>query len=171
MTFPSSPVPQAASAALLGAGTVVDPAELAAAFPAVDCGHQPFAEFVIVQIRRARARTSGGIELIEDSRQTETDNTQVAKVVAIGPLAFTHRSTGEPWPGGAWYSLGDFVRCPKYGGDRWKISISITEPERKVGSMLIPPKTFTDTVEFALFKDLDIRTKVVGNPLAVKAYL
>lgn len=159
----------AADAGLLS--SAVNPQDLANAFPVVDCGHEPLAEFVIVQIRRARARTAGGIELIEDSRKTENDNTQVAKVVAIGPLAFTKRSSGEPWPGGAWYDVGSFVRCPKYGGDRWQISATVTEPERKVGSMIVPAKTYTDTVEFALFKDLDIRMKVTGNPLAVKAYI
>ena len=129
------------------------------AFPDVDCGHKPLAEFVIVQIRAAKRKTAGGIILAAEGRDTELDNTQVAKVVAIGPAAFTNRSTGEPWAGGAWYKVGDFVRAPKYGGDRWVVSHETTENGQRV----------VDKVQFALFKDLDQRALVIGDPLAVKA--
>ena len=129
------------------------------AFPDIDCGHKPLAEFVIVQIRIAKRRTSGGILLIDEGMDRELDNTQVAKVVAIGPMAFTNRSTGEPWAGGAWYKVGDYVRAPKYGGDRWVVPFERIENGQKV----------IDKVQFALFKDLDQRALVIGDPLAIKA--
>ena len=129
------------------------------AFPDVDCGHKPLAEFVIVQIRVAKRKTAGGIILAAEGRDTELDNTQVAKVIAIGPMAFTNRSTGEPWAGGAWYQVGDFVRAPKYGGDRWVVPFERIENGKPI----------VDKVQFALFKDLDQRALVVGDPLAVKA--
>ena len=129
------------------------------AFPDVDCGHKPLAEFVIVQIRVAKRKTAGGIILAAEGRDTELDNTQVAKVVAIGPMAFTNRSTGEPGAGGAWYKVGDYVRAPKYGGDRWVVPFERIENGQKV----------IDKVQFALFKDLDQRALVIGDPLKIKA--
>lgn len=144
---------------------------VADAFPEVDPRHAPVAEFVIVQLRLAKTITSGGIHLIEDSVQTESDTTQVAKVIRIGPGAFRRRDNGEQWATGAWYKVGDFVRAPRYGGDRWKIDHLKVIPERKVGTMIVPEQKITQKVEFALFKDLDIRLIIEGNPLDLKAYV
>ena len=54
------------------------------AFPPVDCGHLPLGSRVIVQIRKAKSQTAGGIYIPEEARKTEASNTQVAKVVEIG---------------------------------------------------------------------------------------
>lgn len=131
------------------------------AFPTVDCGHEPYGCFVIVQIRLAKRKTKGGIILIDDARHTEADNTQVAKVVKVGAGAFMSRADLTPWPEGPWYQPGDFVRCPKYGGDRWTVSFEHTADGVRE----------TEAVEFALFKDLDCRAKVVGDPLRIKSFL
>lgn len=89
------------------------------AFPAADPQLIPFGTDVLVQIRTPKKRTKGGLYLPEESRETELWNTQVAKVIAMGPVAFCNRETLQPWGEGAWCKVGDYVRVPKYGGDRW----------------------------------------------------
>ena len=126
------------------------------AFPAVDAGVQPFGSRVLVQIRSAKRKTKGGIILGSDTRETEQWNTQVAKVVQTGPLAFHNRNTQEPWPEGLWCQPGDFVRVPKYGGDKWTV-------KHGDGS--------DDEALFVIFNDLDIIGKVTGDPLAIKAFI
>lgn len=127
---------------------------LAEAFPAVDAGVQPFGSRVLVQIRTPRKVTRGGIILSSETQDTEKWNTQVAKVVSVGPLAFKNRNTQESWPEGEWCKTGDFVRVPKYGGDRWEV-----------------PITRDNSAMFVIFNDLDIIGQVTGDPLAVKAFI
>lgn len=127
---------------------------LAEAFPAVDAGVQPFGSRVLVQIRTPRKVTRGGIILSSETQDTEKWNTQVAKVVGVGPLAFKNRNTQESWPEGDWCKPGDFVRVPKYGGDRWEVAINKN-----------------DSAMFVIFNDLDIIGQVTGDPLAVKAFI
>lgn len=124
------------------------------AFPEMDPDHAPMGSRILVQIRASKTKTVGGIILPEDSRETERWNTQVAKVLAIGPMAFKNRNTAELWPEGAWCEIGDFVRVPKYGGDRWSK----------------PCEGYADIV-FVIFNDLDITAKVTGDPRDVRAYL
>jgi len=81
-------------------------------------------------------------------------------VVALGPTAFKNRDTLESWPEGAWCQVGDFVRIPKYGADRWFVPI--------------PGKRSIDQEDFALFvliKDLEIGGQVVCDPLSVIAFI
>jgi len=127
---------------------------MAEAFPTVDAGVQPFGSRVLVQIRTPRRVTRGGIILSTDTKDTEKWNTQVAKVVSLGPLAYKNRDTQILWPEGQWCQPGDFVRVPKYGGDRWEV-----------------PITKDDSAMFVIFNDLDIVGKVTGDPLVVKAFI
>lgn len=124
------------------------------AFPACDPGVAPFGSRVLVQIRSPKRKTAGGIILMDDARETEIYNTQVAKVLAVGSLAFKNRSTMEPWPEGSWCEPGEFVRVPRYGGDRWTVRGADGEPAIVV-----------------IFNDLDLVGKITGDPLAVKAFL
>lgn len=124
------------------------------AFPAIDPGVRPFGSRVLLQIRRAKSKTAGGIFLPGETRDTEMWNTQVAKVRALGPLAFHNRNTMEPWPEGAWVKEGSYVRAPKYGGDRWSVAIEGGEE-----------------IIFAMFNDLDLLGEITGDPLAMKAFL
>lgn len=135
-------------------------ADLDEAFPKADPGIAPFGSRVLVQIRSPKTRTKGGIILTEDMRETEHYNTQVARVIEVGPLAFRNRNTMETWPEGAWVAVGDFVRVPKYGGDRWAV--------KRPGAGGSELDTY---VIFALFNDLDIIGKVVGDPLAIRAFV
>ena len=91
------------------------------AFPEVDAGANPYGSGVLVQIRTPKKVTAGGLIVPEESRETELWNTQVAKVIMLGPVAFKNRDTLEPWPEGDWCQAGTFIRCPKYGGDRWQV--------------------------------------------------
>ena len=118
------------------------------AFPAVDPGIRPLGSRVLVQIKTAEERSKGGIILSADDRSTEKWNTQVGKVVAVGPLAFHNRNTAELWPEGAWAKVGDYVRVAKYGGDRFEV----------------------DKALFVVFNDLDLIGIVTGDPLAMKAF-
>lgn len=124
------------------------------AFPVANAGIQPFGSRVLVQIRTARKVSKGGIILDFGTQDTEKWNTQVAKVIALGPLAFKNRTTMEPWPEGSWCKEGDFVRVPKYGGDRWEVPISKD-----------------DSALYVIFNDLDIVGAVTGDPLAIKAFI
>jgi len=97
------------------------------AFPTADPGLIPFGTDVLVQIRTPKKRTKGGLYLPEESRDTDLWNMQVAKVIALGPVAFCNRETLKPWPEGAWCRIGDYVRVPKYGGDRWWVDVPGSE--------------------------------------------
>ena len=131
---------------------------LAEAFPAVDAGVQPFGSRVLVQIRTPKTKTAGGIILHVESRDTEKWNTQVAKVIAVGPLAYKNRDTQASWPEGQWCKPGDFVRVPKYGGDRWEVPLDRGSREKEAAM-------------FVIFNDLDVIGQVTGDPLAVKAFI
>jgi len=125
------------------------------AFPPADAGVTPFGSRVLVQIRTPKKQTKGGIILTSESRQDEIYNTQVAKVIGVGSLAFKNRNTMEPWPEGSWCEVGDFVRVPRYGGDKWTVKTD----------------DGTDDAIVVIFNDLDLVGKVTGDPLAIKAFL
>ena len=126
---------------------------LAEAFPAVDAGIQPFGSRVLVQIRTAKTKTSGGIILTSDTSDTEKWNTQIGKVISVGPLAFKNRNNMESWPEGDWCKEGEYVRVAKYGGDRWEVPL-------EDGAALL-----------VIFNDLDIIGSVTGDPLKIKAFI
>ena len=90
-------------------------------FPEVNPGVQPQGNRIVVQLRKAKDISKGGIILISDTKSTEKWNEVIAKVVSHGPLAYKDVSTLEPWPEGAWANPGDLVRVIKYGGDRWAV--------------------------------------------------
>jgi len=115
------------------------------AFPKADPGLSPFGSDVLVQIRTPRQRTAAGIVLPEETRETDLWNMQVAKVIALGPVCFCNRETLKLWPEGAWAKPGEYVRVPKYGGDRWWV-----EAEDSVDGKAL----------FVLFNDLDLKGRV-----------
>jgi len=124
------------------------------AFPSVEPGLIPYGSRVLVQIRSPKKVSSGGIILHSETRETEVWNTQIAKVVSLGPLAFKNRNTMESWPEGSWCKPGEYVRVPKYGGDRWKVAYGNDEEAL-----------------FVIFNDLDIVGGVTGDPLAIRAFI
>ena len=133
-------------------------AALQEAFPAVDAGAVPVGGRVLVQWRQAKKTvTSSGIVLVEETKETEKWNNQVAKVISIGPLAFKKRDSLEPWPEGNWIEVGDYVRMPKWGGDRWEVVYG----DKALGQVAL----------FSIFNDHEVIAKVTGDPLEVKAFL
>ena len=82
----------------------------------------------------------------------------VAKVLAIGPIAFKHRDTMQPWPEGTWCEVGDYIRVPKWGGDRWEVAVEGEDP-------------LEDKALFMVLNDHEVIAKLTGDPLAMKAFL
>ena len=129
------------------------------AFPVVDPLMAPFGARVLVQLRAVKEKvTSSGIYIPEEVKETEKWNTMIGKVIAIGDLAFKKRDTMEPWPEGAWAQVGDFVRVPKWGGDRWEIDF---KDDRGIAGKAL----------FTFFNDHELIGRVTGDPRDIKAFL
>ena len=93
-------------------------------FPEVDPGVEVLGDRVLVQLRREKVTSKGGIILVDETRQTLKFNETVAKVCQIGPLAYKSPDTLEPWIEGNWCQVGDLVRTIKYGGDRFVVDVN-----------------------------------------------
>jgi co-chaperonin GroES (HSP10) len=134
-------------------------ADLREAFPAVDPGAIPLGARVLVQLRRTKKTvTSAGIILVSETKETEKWQNMVAKVISLGPLAFKKRDTMESWVEGTWCEVGDFIRVPKWGGDRWEVPV--------------PNETRDDDPAlFMVLNDHEVIAKLTGDPLAMKAFL
>jgi co-chaperonin GroES (HSP10) len=129
------------------------------AFPLVDPLMSPYGARVLVQLRAVKEKvTSSGIYIAEETKETEKWNTMIGKVIAIGPIAFRNRENMQPWPEGAWAQVGDFVRVPKWGGDRWEIDY--TDDKGVQGRSL-----------FTFFNDHELIGKVTGDPREIKAFI
>ena len=90
-------------------------------FPVIDHGLEVAGDRVLVQLRREKSTSKGGIILVDETRQTLRFNETVAKVCQIGPLAYKSPEDLAPWPEGPWCKVGDLVRTIKYGGDRFVV--------------------------------------------------
>ena len=90
-------------------------------FPNIDTGIEVAGDRVLVQLRREKSTSKGGIILVDETRQTLRFNETVAKVIQIGPLAYKSPEDLTPWPEGNWCNVGDLVRTIKYGGDRFVV--------------------------------------------------
>lgn len=90
-------------------------------FPNIDPGVEILGDRVLVQLRREKVSSKGGILLVDETRQTLRFNETVAKVVSIGPLAYKSPEDLTPWIEGPWCQVGDLVRTIKYGGDRFVV--------------------------------------------------
>ena len=91
-------------------------------FPIIDPGLEVAGDRVLVQLRREKTTSKGGIILVDETKQTLRFNETVAKVIQIGPLAYKSPDNLAPWPEGPWCKEGDLVRTIKYGGDRFVVS-------------------------------------------------
>lgn len=136
-----------------------DPQELDWAFPGVNPGMEPFGGRVTIQLRRIKKTATGSkIILVSETKENEKWNNMIGKVVAIGPLAFKNRDTMQSWPEGSWAQVGDYVRVPKWGGDRWEIKVPGEDGHE-------------DPVLFMTLNDHELISRVTSNPLSFKAYV
>jgi len=140
-----------------GSTQVSDPQELAWAFPEVNAGQAPLGGRVIIQLRRIKKK-AGMIIIVDETKENEKWNNMIGKVVALGPLAYKNRDTMESWPEGSWAQVGDFVRVPRWGGDRWE--------------RLVPNEDSNeDPVLFMTINDHEVIAKITDDPLSFKAYV
>jgi len=137
---------------------VANTTELAWAFPSVDPGAKPLGGRILVQLRRAVKKTKSGIFLPHETQETEKWQNMIAKVIEIGPLAFKHRDTMQGWPEGSWCSVGEFIRVPKWGGDRWEVPVPGEEENE-------------EPCLFMILNDHEVIAKLTGDPLTMKAYI
>ncbi len=134
-------------------------ADLAWAFPSVDPGAKPLGGRILVQLRRTKKKaTSAGIILVEETKETEKWNNMVAKVLMIGPLAFKNRDTMQGWPEGSWCVAGDYIRVPKWGGDRWEVKVPGEDH-------------LEDPALFMILNDHEIIAKVTCSPLEMRSFI
>jgi len=132
--------------------------DLAWAFPEVDPQAKPLGARILVQLKRTKKTTASGIILHQETKETEKWQNMVAKVLIIGPLAFKNRDTMQPWPEGSWCEVGDYVRVPKWGGDRWEVPVPNESPNE-------------EQALFMILNDHEVIATVTGDPLQMKAYL
>lgn len=143
---------------IVGTQQASDPAELAWAFPDVPAGQAPLGGRVIVQLRRIK-KNAGKIILVEETKENEKWNNMIGRVVAIGPLAYRNRETMATWPEGCWAQVGDFVRVPRWGGDRWERPVT-NEENGDINPVL-----------FMTINDHEVIARVTDDPLSFKAYV
>lgn len=116
-------------------------------FPDVEPGARPTGNQVMIQLRTVQKQSRGGIVLVEETKNFNKGNTQVARLVKVGKIAFKDRGTGETWKEGAWAEVGDIVLAPRYGGFRFDVPIPGTEEE----------------AIFAIINDFDVKMVIEGN--------
>lgn len=115
-------------------------------FPDVDPGAKPTGNQVMIQLRTVPKKV-GSIVLIEETKSFNQGNTQVARVVKLGQIAFHDRTSGEEWKEGAWATVGDIVLAPRYGGFRFEVPVPGTD----------------DEAIFAIINDYDIKMVIESN--------
>lgn len=116
-------------------------------FPEVEPGARPTGNQLLVQLRTVPKQSRGGIVLVEETKEFNQGNTQVARLVRMGSIAYRDRGTGEVWKEGTWANVGDIVLAPRYGGYRFDIPIPGTE----------------DKATFAIINDFDVKMVIEDN--------
>lgn len=128
------------------------------AFPDVGPGQMPFGGRVIVQLRRTKNTTASKIILVSETKENEKWQNMIGKVVCLGELAFKNRDTGASWIEGTWAKVGDYVRVPKWGGDRWE-------------RMVVSEDGTKEPVLFMTLNDHELIAKITDDPLSFKAFV
>ncbi len=128
---------------------------LSEAFPEIDPGVKPLGARILIQLKSVKKASSGGILLIEETRETERVQSMIGKVISMGPLCFKNRETATEWPEGTWCEVGDYVRVPRWSGDRFTV-----------------PTEDGDEINFSVLNDFELWATV--NPdkvLSMKAFV
>lgn len=135
--------------------TKLEAMDIADLFPEVDPGVLPVGPFVMVQIRRAPSKSASGlIEFIPETQEQVKWNEMTGRVFALGPLAYRNPNDFKEYAEGDWCVPGDFVRLPKYGGDRIEVEVPGQDPAL-----------------FVMIKDREVFAQIHGNPLNYKVNL
>ncbi len=93
-------------------------------FPDIDPGVRPAGHRVLIQLKRTTDKVEGSsLYAADETRAVKQYKEKIGKVLATGPCAYRSRETGEVWFGGAWCKVGDYVRVPVHGGDRWSVVV------------------------------------------------
>lgn len=131
---------------------------VAYAFPEAAPPYLPFGNKVIVQLRTPgdfKVMPNGQkIYFADESKELEKFNVQTGLVRCLGPLAYCNRLTGESFPEGPWCAAGEFIRVPKYGGER--VAVVLADKREAI---------------FLTVNDTDALGYVYSDPLAIKALL
>lgn len=137
---------------------------LEAAFPEVYVGTRPVGGNILIQLRRVKKATKSGLILVEETRDTERAQNAIGKVIAVGPLAYKNRDTMQPWPEGSWCQVGDYVRIPRWSGDRFAVELPRAEGD--------DPRAPAEEINFTTMKDHEVWS--VLDPavvLSMKSYI
>lgn len=131
--------------------------ELDAAFPPVPVGGRPVGNLITLQMKRARGKVRGLI-MPGTVQDAEEWNEQIGRVIAFGPLAYRQRdNVNEWWPEGPWCVIGDYIRIPKFGFDKFKVPIEGGAPD--------------EGIVFASIQEKHVLLVLTSNPMAVKSYV
>ena len=95
-----------------------------------------------------------GIIKAQKTIHEEMIMTVTGLVLDMGAQAYSDK---DRYPNGPWCKVGDYVRVPKWGGDRWEIDF---EDNGIKGKAL-----------FTFFNDHEIIGMVTGDPRDIKAFL
>ena len=154
----------------MAAGVRYEFQSLEEAFPGPEDGcdpdTDPMPHLVLLQIRRAKNMSSGGIALPDEVQQAEAANTQVAKVIAIGHNCFKHPDSGKPWAEGPWFKVGDYLRIPRYNGFRFSVKWKVPKKwdTRRDGINSV------EDIGFVMFEPVHLTGKLRGDPRSVTSY-
>lgn len=107
------------------------------AFPKVEPGIELKGSRILIQLRKEKETTAGGIILTQESKATERHNEVIGKVKSVGPLAYKDVNTLEDYPEGPWAEVDDIVRTIKYNGDRFTVPVDADDPDKGVVVFLI----------------------------------
>ena len=120
----------------------------------IQLGIEPLGSYLLVQMRMSKQSTAGGLILVSDTKEFDQYQNVLAKVIALGPLAFKNRTTAEEWPEGKWADVDDYVYVPKYTHNSRQIEYG------------------DEQIELRFVKDTDLIAKVSQQAaLSLKAYV
>lgn len=125
--------------------------QLQHSFPDVKPPYVPLGTRILVQLRTpGTVRTLAGGKkffLADETVDYEKMTVQTALVRQLGPAAFKNRATMDPWPEGDWCVPGEFVRIPKFGGDRVVVPVGDGEAKREVVFMTMEDRDVIGLIE------------------------
>ena len=91
-------------------------------FPDIEAGEKPVLYRVLIQMKSPLTVTKGGIHTADETQAHDMHTERLGRIVALGPLAFCNRDTGQPWGGEeARPKVGQYVRIQGAIGRSWKM--------------------------------------------------